>query len=183
MSERYNVCGHACALTVLTPIVDGRESSLARCLEGLNDGRESPLARVPGTHLARWVIIGDVVYEGASQRRVDHLAHGRLLFTSNFDGAPGPYLERLRASIGDVADAVWQHCAGYPGHENGEAFAAYLRAHQLDCSLFYAAYGGRTVDEVTRSLATRRAVVDFALRAQSMGNGELQEAFLRTFTR
>jgi hypothetical protein len=181
LSELFNRCGQACALTVLTPIVDGRESSLARCLEALDDGHESPLARVGGTHLARWVIIGDVVYEGAGQRRADHLAHGRLLFTSNFDGELGSYLERLRVSIGDVADAVWSHCVGYPGHADGEAFAAYLRAHQLNCSLFYAAYGDRTVDAVTRSLATRRAVVDFVLSAQGMANGELQAAFLRTF--
>jgi hypothetical protein len=183
LSERYNTCGQACALTVLTPIADGRESSLARCLEALKDGPESPLARVPGTHLARWVIIGDVVYEGARQRRVDHLARGRLLFTSNFDGPPGPYLERLRAGIGDVADAVWGHCVGYPGSGDAGAFAGYLRAHHLNCSLFYAAYGSRTAEEVARSLATRRAVVDFALRAQGMSNGELHETFLRTFTR
>jgi hypothetical protein len=183
LSELYNTCGQACALTVLTPIVHGRESSLARCLEALNDGDESPLARVGGTHLARWVIIGDVVYEGTGQRRIDHLTCGRLLFTSNFDGTLGPYLERLRATIGDVADAVWSHCAGYPGHADGEAFAAYLRAHQLNCSLFYAAYGDRTVDEVTRGLATRRAVVDFVLRAQGMANGELRDAFLSTFGR
>lgn len=181
MSERYNRCGQAYALTVLTPIVEGRESSLARCLEALNDGRESPLARIPGTHLARWVIIGDVVYEGAHQRRADHLAHGRLLFTSNFDGAPGPYLERLRAGIGDVADVVWGHCVGYPGHANAHAFASYLSAHQVDCSLFYAAYSGHTVDEVTRSLATRRDVVDFVLRAQGMTNVDLQTEFQKAF--
>lgn len=102
-------------MTVLTPILDGRESSLARCLDSLGDGPSSPLSRVPGTHLARWVIIGDVVYEGAGQRRVDHLTQGRLLFSSNFDGGILPYLERLRAGLGDVADAIWGHCVGYPG--------------------------------------------------------------------
>lgn len=168
-------------MTVLTPILDGRESSLARCLDSLGDGPSSPLSRVPGTHLARWVIIGDVVYEGAGQRRVDHLTQGRLLFSSNFDGGILPYLERLRAGLGDVADAIWGHCVGYPGHTDGEAFGAYLRAHQLDCSLFFAAYGERTVEDVTQSLATRRAVIDFALGAQGMASGELRDAFLEAF--
>ncbi|MGO9489662.1 MAG: hypothetical protein ACLQBB_11605 [Solirubrobacteraceae bacterium] len=168
-------------MTVLTPIVDGRESSLARCLDSLGDGPSSPLSRVPGTHLARWVIIGDVVYEGAGQRRVDHLSHGRLLFSSNFDGEILPYLERLRAGLGDVADTIWGHCVGYPGHTDGDAFGAYLRAHQVDCSLFFAAYGNRTVEDVTQSLATRRAVIDFAMGAQGMAGGELRDAFLEAF--
>jgi hypothetical protein len=147
----------------------------------LGDGPTSPLSRVAGTHLARWVIIGDVVYEGPGQRRVDHLAHGRLLFSSNFDGGLLAYLERLRAGLGETADAIWGHCVGYPGHADGEAFAAYLRAHQVDCSLFFAAYGGRTVEEVTHSLATRHAVIDFALRAQGMANVELRDTFLEAF--
>jgi hypothetical protein len=181
LSERYNTCGQAYALTILTPIIDGRESSLAHCLEALNARAESPLAGVPGTHLARWVIISDVVYEGTRQRRADHLAHGRLLFTSNFDGAPGPYLECLRAKIGEVADLVWGHCVGYPGHADAGAFASYLRTHQVDCSLFYAAYGGHTVAEVTRSLDTRRDVIDFVLRAQGMTNVELKTEFQKAF--
>lgn len=183
MSKRHNICGQAYALTVLTPVIDARETSLARCLDALETGAASPLARVRGTHLARWVIISDVVYAGADQRRADHLGHARLLFTSNFDGPLDPYLEELRTGLGETADLIWAHCIGYPGRADGAAFAAYLRAHQIDCSLFFAAYGERTVGQVTRSLATRRAVVDFVLRAQGMADDELHAAFLQEFVR
>jgi len=175
-----NTCGQAYALTVLTPILESRESGLARCLSQLQTGSRSPLANVPGTHFARWVIIGDVTYEGAGQRR-DHLHTGRLLFTSTFDGSVEPYLEALRVGLGGAADVIWEHCAGYPGSSDGEAFAAYMRAHQIESSLFFSAYPASTVADVQRSLASRRRVIDFAVRAQAMSAAELQAAFQQTF--
>jgi hypothetical protein len=181
VNESRNTCGQAYALTVLTPIRQGAESALTRYLNALEDGLESPLANVAGTHLARWVVIGDVVYEGTGQRRPDHLRAGRLLFTSNFDGPLGRYLEELRTGLGEVADEIWGHCSGYPGRADGRAFAAYMRSHQVESSLFFAAYGARTVGDVERSLQTRRQVIDFAVRAQGMGATELQAAFRETF--
>ena len=180
MKDGRNICGQAYGLTVCTPILRGRESSLVRLLDTFQSGVRSPLARVPGTHFARWVVMGDVVYEGAPQRR-DHLDLGRLLFTSNFDGEPAPYLEALRVGLGEHADAIWGHCAGYPGSADASAFAAYMRAHQLESSLFFAAYGERTVEQVKDSLRARRGLIDFALGAQRMGPAELQSAFLAEF--
>jgi len=182
VNERRNTCGQAYALTVLTPIRDGCEAPLVRCLTSLPTGPASPLASVPGTHIARWVVIGDVVYEGLAQRRPDHLRAGRLLFTSNFDGPLEPYVEQLRVGLGDVADRIWGHCAGYPGRSDAHAFAGYLSRHQLECSLFFAAYGGRSVGQVEHSLELRRQVIDFALRAQQLGAAELQSAFREAFT-
>ncbi len=182
MNERRNTSGQAYALTVMTPILEGHESSLTHYLSTLQTGPASPLASVPGTHFARWVVIGDVVYEGAGQRP-DHLTVGRLLFTSNFDGPLEPYLERLCRGLGASADAIWRHCDGYPGTEDADAFAGYIRSHQLENSLFFSAYGERTVDDVRRGLAARRQVIDFALRAQAMDAVELQTAFRETFAK
>lgn len=180
MNDRRNTCGQAYALTVMTPIIEGRESSLTRYLGALQGGSASPLARVSGTHFARWVVIDDVVYEGPGQRR-DHLNRGRLLFTSNFDGPLEPYLERLRTGLGQAADTIWGHCPGYPGRDDADAFAGYLRGHQIESSLFFSAYGDRSVEDVTRSLALRRKVIDFALSSQGMAASELQATFLETF--
>lgn len=180
MNDRRNTCGQAYALTVMTPILEGRESALAHYLNTLEPGSASPLASVPGTHFARWVVMGDVVYEGDGQRP-DHLRAGRLLFTSNFDGLPEAYLEKLRTGLGEVADQVWTHCAGYPGCADADAFAAYMRSHQVESSLFFAAYGECTVQHVQRSLATRHRVIEFAMRAQGLAPIELQTAFQETF--
>jgi hypothetical protein len=176
VNDSHNQCGQAYALTVLTPILAGHESALARYLDGLGSGLASPVSRVPGTHFARWVVMDDVVYEGPGQKR-DHLKLARLLFTSNFDGPLDPYLEGLRAGLAGAADEIWSHCAGYPGSQDDGAFASYMRAHQVESALFFSAYGESTVAEVKRSLAVRSAVIEFALRAQGLGGGELQAAF------
>jgi hypothetical protein len=181
VNDRHDTCGQAHALTVLTSILPGHESALTRHLNALPSGPGSPLARVPGTHFARWVVIGDVVYEGSGTR--DHLKLGQLLFTSNFDGPLPPYLESLRTGLGEHADTIWQHCSGYPGSADPSAFAGYLRSHQIESSLFFAAYGDRTVQDVKRSLDVRRKVIDFALNTQGMAPADLQAAFQRTFAR
>jgi hypothetical protein len=181
VSSAHNVFGQAYSLTILTPIADGRESELANYLSGLQSGDQSPLAGVPGTHFARWVVIDDVISEGPAQGEPEHLQYARLLFTSNFDGDLDPYLDALRAGLGASADAIWGHCIGYPGSADGSAFAAYLRRHQIDSSLFFAAYGERTVEDVKRSLAVRTKLIDFALRAQGLAAPELKAAFLEEF--
>jgi hypothetical protein len=181
--SRRDTSGQAHSLTVVTSIRDGHESALARYLNGLEGGPASPLSAVGGTHFARWVVIGDVVYPGRGRR--DHLKLGQLLFTSNFDdsGDLDSYLESLRTGLGRAADEIWSHCTGYPGSRDPAAFAAYLRSHHVESSLFFAAYGDRTVEDVTRSLRVRLDVIDFAMRAQGMAPDELQAAFGERFPR
>jgi hypothetical protein len=174
--DERNQSGQAYGLTVLTPILEDHVSPLAAHLGALGPAEASPLARVPGTHFARWVIVDDVVYEGGRQRR-DALKAERLLFTSNFDGPLAPYLEALRTGLGDDADAVWGHCAGYPGRGDGAAFAAWLRAHQVENALFFAAYGNQTVAEVRRNLDERSRLMAFALEAQGLPPAALQARF------
>ena len=174
--DERNRSGQAYGLTVLTPILEDHVSPLAAHLGALRSAEASPLARVPGTHFARWVIVDDVVYEGGRQRR-DALKAERLLFTSNFDGPLAPYLDALRTGLGEDADAIWGHCAGYPGRGDGAAFAAWLRAHQVESALFFAAYGAQTVAEVRRNLDERARLMTFALEAQGLPPAELQARF------
>jgi hypothetical protein len=175
-----NVSGQAYGLTVLAPIVEGHEAELTAQLDALGDGDASPLARVPGTHIARWVVIDDVVFQAEGQRRRDRLPP-RLLFSSNFDGELDAYLEGLRNGMADDADAIWGHCRGYPGHRDGPAFAAWMRAHQLEAALFFAAYGGQTVDQVHANVAQRRALLELALHAQGLDPPDLKSRFMDTF--
>ena len=181
MSSANNVSGQAYSLTVLTPIVDGHDAELARYLNGLQSGDLSPLGRVRDTHFARWVVIDNVIYEGPDQGDREQLQHARLLFTSNFDGQLDSYLESLRTGLGDSADAIWGHCIGYPGASDAGAFGEYLRHHQIDSSLFFAAYGDRTVEDVKRSLALRTKFIGFAVRAQGLSAPDLKTAFLEEF--
>jgi hypothetical protein len=171
-----NVSGQAYALSVLAPIADGRADALQAHLEALGEGDASPLARVPGTHIARWVVI----YQGPGQRKRDRLGP-RLLFSSNHDGEVGAYLEGLRTGMAEDADAIWGHCRGYPGHADGPAFAAWMRAHMLEAALFFAAYGGMTVEQVKDNLARRRALLELVIAGQGMPPDDLKARFMETF--
>jgi hypothetical protein len=178
----HDVSGQAQALTVIAPVVAGRESALAHELAALPAGADSPLARVRGTHFARWVVLDSPVYQGPIQRR-DSWKASRLLFTSNFDGQLEPYLEALRTGLGAQGDAIWAHCSGYPGSESAEAFAAWMRARHVHSSLFFAAYGDKTVDDVRSDLAAREQLIAFALEAQGLPPAELQARFAEAFPR
>jgi hypothetical protein len=174
-----NVSGQAYALTVLTPILDGHAAELAAHLDALPEGDASPLARVPGTHLGRWVVIDQVKYQGHGQRHRDALKASRLLFTSNFDGGLDAYLEKLQTGLGEDADAIWGHCRDYPGR--GAGFAAWLKAHQIEAALFFAAYGGHTVEQVHADLDKRTRLMEFALEAQGLEPDELRSRFMERF--
>jgi hypothetical protein len=176
-----NVSGQAYALTVLTPIKDGAAEPLAAYLDGLGEGDASPLARVPGTHIARWVVIDDVKFQGAGQRHRDALGAQRLLFSSNHDGDVSAYFEGLRTGMADEADAIWGHCVGYPGHGDAYAFRRYMRTHQLEAALFFAAYGEQTVAEVQANVARRRQLIDFAIEAQHLDAAAPKARFLEAF--
>jgi hypothetical protein len=176
-----NVSGQAYALTVLAPILDGRLEPLRAHLDGLPDGAASPLARVPRTHLARWVLIDDVKFQASGQRRRDRLKAARLLFTSNFDGDLDSYLEGLRTGMAEAADAVWSHCAGYPGSGDGPGFARWMKAHQLEAVLFFGAYGSHTVEQVHRNVDTRNRLIALALEGQALDASTLKQRFLQTF--
>jgi hypothetical protein len=166
-------------LTVLTPIVGGREDALTRHLDGLPGGDGSPLARVPGTHFARWVVIPDVVHQGAGQTR-DHLKASRLLFSSSFDGPLAAHLEALRTGLGEDADTIWGHCLGYPGRGAPAAFAGWMRAHRLVSALSFAAQD-QTVGEVRSNLELRARLIDFALGGRDLPPEQLQSGFRERF--
>jgi hypothetical protein len=181
MRHRRNRFGQAYGLTVMHSLLPGHDIELAGYLDGVQGGDASPLARVPGTHFARWVVMSDVVFQGAGQRRRDSWSAPRLLFTSSFDGELDAYLDGLREGMGEDADAIWEHCAGYPGRDEPAAFREWFHSHQIESSLFYAAYGDRTVEQVRADVDARARLMRFALQAQGLPAEELQERFRRDF--
>ncbi len=159
-----DACGQARTLAVLTPIARGREQALREVLERLPVGEQSPLARLPATHFARFVIVPD-------------LGSARLLFSSTFDAGGRDYLEEICTRIPAEADAIWAHCADYPGADDRKAFVGYMEQHRMKANLFVAAYPDATLDEVREALAARRRLSAFVPRAQSMAPEELQATF------
>jgi hypothetical protein len=172
--------GQAGTLTVLTPILLGREEDLKACLDQLSSREPSPFQRLGKTHFARWVVIDQLVHETRSEKR-DSLKSHYLLFTAIHDGAPDHYLESLCTEMAPEVNEIWGHCVGYPGSADHTAFKVYFERNQLDAGLFFAAYADAPLPEVRESLAFREKLIRFAVETQDLEAGPLYEAYRKTF--
>jgi hypothetical protein len=170
-----NRVGCAYSLTVIAPIVAGREVEARDALEAL----DAPLARLQNLHFSRIHVVDELVYQGPKQRHREHLSASLLIFTSTFDGKTlEPYLEALRTDA--EPDAWWQFCVGYPGSAD-PGFADWVRAHQITSSLFASAHPEARVPHVLESLELRERIIDFAIEAQGLDAAALQSRFRETF--
>ena len=174
-----NVAGRTYSLMIWTPIRPGREAALRAYLEGL-DRRASPLARLPRTHMARWIVVPDMPVPPATDLD-DPLGTQFLLFTSNFDGDADSYLHELVAQMGEEAARIWGHCVGCPQPAEGAALKAYLHRNQVDSGVAFAAYGDASVKDIRRALDKRARLIDFVVRAQAMTSAQRRKAFLKEF--
>jgi hypothetical protein len=177
-----NENGNVYGLTVLSPIIDDESATpshdlqIREYLATLPTGEQSPFALAPGTHLARLVVMDDVIYVGAPACE-EHLRSKYLIFESNCDGDLETYLRGLAASVPEQLDAIWSHCVGYPGAANPQAFVDYIKACQIETTFFFAAVNDKSVPQTLSALQTQRAVADFIACHQGMEPALLQEEF------
>jgi hypothetical protein len=178
-----NQNGSVYGLTILSPIIDDDKATpshdlqIRKYLTTLPTGPESPFARAPGTHLARLVVMDDVIFVG-SPAIEEHLQSKYLVFESNCDGDLDAYLGGLAKAVPEHFDAIWSHCIGYPGASNPGAFINYMKACQLETTLYFAAVNDKSVPGTLRALQTQRAVTDFIATHQGMEPARLQAEFL-----
>lgn len=179
-----NQNGSVYGLTILSPIIDDENATpshdlqIRKYLASLPTGAESPFAIAPGTHLARLVVMDDVIYVGMPACE-EHLKSKYLIFESNCDGELENYLRGLADGIPQHLDAVWSHCVGYPGAADPQKFVDYMKACQIETTFFFAAVNDKTVTESLRALQTQRAVADFIASHQGMEPARLQAEFLQ----
>ncbi|HUR85764.1 MAG TPA: hypothetical protein VMY78_10500 [Solirubrobacteraceae bacterium] len=174
-----NVAGQSYALMVLTPVRPGMADALRAYLEALPRD-DSPLARLPRTHMARFIVIPEMPCAPGTGL-LDPLGDPYLLFTSNFDGDLDSYLGELAEALEPEAEEIWGRCIGCPRPAVGAALKAYLGRNQIDSGVVFAAYGDATVAGVRRALDKRERLTDFAVRAQDMKPGERRRRFLEEF--
>ncbi len=159
----------ALPVSVLTPVLPGRLPELEAALTVFDEA--APFARCAGTHTATWVLLAGP----ASPTGGDH-----LLLTTRANGPFEAVVEELRTVVGDDLDAVWRHCAGYPGTSDADPFSRYVERHRLDVGQQFTAYDA-SVPEVHRSLDLRRRHIGLAVRSQRMTPAELLAAFREEF--
>lgn len=138
-------------LTVIAPLKHGKADQLRGILEGrmraYKQGTiKSPIEQIQTIHYARWVII----------------AGGELLlFTSNFDGDLGGYLEDFAERDELALNSIFGFCEGWPGVRPVGPFIEYVKKYQLSASFYYGAYAKYTVKEVKRALYWKQATEQF----------------------
>jgi hypothetical protein len=178
-----NENGSVYGLTILSPIIDDDKATpshdlqIRNYLAKLSTREDSPFARAPGTHLARLVVMDDVIYVGMPSCE-EHLKSKYLIFESNLDGDLDTYLAGLAANIPEHLDAIWKHCVGYPGAANRQAFIDYMKACQLTTTFYFAAVNDKSVPETLRALQTQAAVTEFIATHQGADPASLQRDFI-----
>jgi len=174
--------GQVYGLTALSPILE--EDSIDVChatalrwyLSSLPRDDKSPFARISSTHLARLVILDDVVFVGAPACE-EHLKSRYLVFETNFDGDLDTYLMRMARETPEFVDSVWKHCVGYPGVANPIDFAAYMKKCQIETTFFFADVNNRTVQQNLKALQVQAGLAHFIEKHQGKSPGEIQTAF------
>jgi hypothetical protein len=167
--------------TTLLPVEAGREEALRKTLADLGTGGASPFHGLAGTHMARLYILD---HYGGSRRGVTshrRLAPVLLVFSAVVDGEAEAWLGRLHARIGSTAEAIWSHCAGFPGIADGSAFAGWLLDHELAPTLPIIAHRDATVESVQRGLSLRSRLGDLAGRVQGAAPAVVRAAYRQVF--
>ncbi len=179
-----NRSGNIYGLTILSPILDDPTRATSHLCElrdylaRLPRDSSSPFAKLSSTHMARLVVMDDVVYVGAPACE-EHLNSRYLVFETNFDGSLDAYLNRMANETGSFVEAVWGHCHGFPKTGQASDVVDYLRRCQIDTSFFFAAVAGKSVDDTLRALRTQSAVAAFIEKHQGKSAADLQHAFAR----
>lgn len=177
--------GSVYGLTLLCPILDdsaavpSHDLQIRRYLASLPVGSGSPFAIAPGTHLARLVVLDDVIYVGAPSCE-EHLRSKYLVFESNCDGDRDSYLKGLAKAIPDELDAIWQHCVGFPkgGAADLPAFLDYMKRCEIETTFFFAPVNDKTRTETLVALRNKAYIARFVAVHQGKPASEIQKNIL-----
>jgi hypothetical protein len=155
LSRRYGVNPFA----LMAPVDPAAANDQFERLRTWPEGEDrSPLRALTDTHYARLVRLPRDLMD-LGQAVPDDLEAPYLLYTSNHRGSARDHVARLREQLGTVADDIWGHCPGYPGHDD-PAFDGWAAGHTIDTRYFVAGYAPHEVGAVKDALALRERMAE-----------------------
>lgn len=174
--------GSVYGLTLLCPILNDLSATPSHDLQirdylaRLSTGPESPFAVAPGTHLARLVVLDDVIYVGAPSCE-EHLKSKYLVFESNCDGDRDTYLTGLARAIPNELDTIWRHCVGYPdtGASDISSFLQYMKRCEIETTFFFAPVNDKTRTQTLTALRNKAYIAHFIAAHQGNPAAEIQK--------
>jgi hypothetical protein len=176
-----NQNGKKYGFTALFPIKPGEHVAKLRLhlrsLDGCVNG--SPLSRVDIVHMARFVIVDLLPYQGVPAK-TDVLNSAYLLFVCEFDGSSSDSLvQALVQAIRPEVDEIWQHCGGFPGSSRVDDLADYFSRCQLETTLLLADRPDDSLEDILRALLYKRQFSELVLCVQEQ-RAKLNPADLKT---
>jgi hypothetical protein len=147
-------------LVILAPLREGHADAARAAIRALRE----PFADVPGTHLARLQILRP------RARRFRGRPRAYVLLGAEHDGPRDEWL----AAAAPGLEAVFAHCAFWPGAGDRAAVAQWASDHELRVGFSVVGAPDATVDEVRRALDLRARLAALALEAEGLGDAALQ---------
>ncbi len=142
-------------LTVLAPILPGRDAALRERLRAIGDD-------INGKDLAAAVSRPDIAFVRSRRIHFARLAilndpdrgpgRTRLLFASVYDGSLDEHLDELVSITSDM-DALWGACENYTGVSG---FHSFVKAHAHDANAYYVAFREETAASIASAVVARR---------------------------
>jgi hypothetical protein len=156
------------ALTVILKIKSGATDDLRQFLlkigNDIQGNSEMRLAASRLTHFSRYLIFDNDT---------------RLLYTACYDGPLDAYLRDLLQKFQPALVTIFSHCEGFPSPQVGSFsfdFIAFINKNAIPANMFFAAYPGRTVEEVTGHIGLRAAF-------ETLLNTDTADSFLGALSR
>src|SRR5262245_40892822 len=167
-----NVNGNIYGFTGLFPIKSDADCGALRShLRSLDDHPlGSPLSSLDIVHVARFVIIDRIAFQGEPAKH-DRLSSAYLLFVCDFDGSDVDQLvTAIVTTIPETFRTIWGHCVAAPATGSAPPATsdviAYFRRCQMQTTLLLADQPDASVTQILRSLALTRMFAEFAQQHQ-----------------
>lgn len=130
--------------TVFTNVKPGHEKAVRETIDQFSDDhrRAEALQEIGTLHEARFVLFDN---------------DRRLMFCSSFDGSWDKYIDDFAATfIGNVFDAIFSHCEGYPSIKN-PSVKDWFMTNAREAVAYSCSYPDASVKEIWKALALQKA--------------------------
>ena len=136
-------------------------------------------------HFACWQPVNRNKFPRLSEEQPkEDLKYDYFLFTTNFNGSWDQYIDAfgLIKKVRTGLNAIWFTSKGFPGAWPIRPFKKYIHYYEYQMDLYYNAYPGLSVRDITSATTLADCLDKFVLDTANMeSSGEFYDAY-RTFT-
>jgi hypothetical protein len=164
------------SLTVIAPIIAGRDAALRDLLRGMNfepghvNPRNSllPFEKIDELHFARLVILDDPTTEDGVVYGLAPASYPlSLAFLADFDGSYGDFVRRLIEHAGSGLRQIFSYCEGF---NHLTDLAAWMKSREHPPATAYVNWIGRTVRQCRQEERLRIALVKYLADTPDVAN-------------